>query len=419
MKSRAARTTLGIVVGGALVAGGAVFASTASAGEHAAAPAAAKVLTSPAAPKSPQQLAHDAAVRAVAGQRALSAKQAKAAGETPVAAPLLAPAAAPKPAAAAAPKLADDPTDTTAPTGSYKMSLASVWIGQLLTLTELGVSDDVSAPENIARTVDWGDGTTSELGSDSAPIGKRYNTAGKYKVSVTLTDEAGNSGPATVANATVTTTKPGKFKIAPTKVFNNQRFTLAISSVPAGTTKINVAWGDGYGSTLAGKNQTVGKRYYLRSNGAVVKPGTMTLTARLTNKNGSTSAFVIGKVTNKRDGSRPVIKFTKPKSPKKRSSWKSIKGTAKDTGSGIVGGRIGVAIYRTNASYGAVKCLTAKKTWVSPKPGICGFLVKVTKGKWSVSVKGLIKGHLIVAAYTEDYSRNATKDTSFDQRLTS
>jgi hypothetical protein len=53
--------------------------------------------------------------------------------------------------------------------------------------------------------------------------------------------------------------------------------------VPACTTKINVAWGDGYGSSLAGRNQTIGKRYYIRADGSLVTPGTTTLTATFTN----------------------------------------------------------------------------------------------------------------------------------------
>jgi hypothetical protein len=412
MKSRAARTTLGIVVGGALIAGGAVFASNASAGEEAAAPSTAAKALSPAASENPQQLAHNAAALLGTQQRALSAKQFQA-GQTPVAEPFVPPAAAPKRAAAAAPKLADDPTDTTAPTGNYKMSLPSVWIGQRLTLTDLGVFDDVSASENVSRTVDWGDGSTTVLDPLAAdPIGKRYYAAGQFTVSVTLIDEAGNSSMATVANAVVTTTKPGKFKISPTSVFNYQRFTLAISSVPAGTTKINVAWGDGYGSSLAGKNQTIGKRYYVRSNGTLVTSGTMTLTATFTNKNGATSAFVIGKVINRRDLTRPVIKFTRPKNANRVSSWSTIRGTATDSGSGILYNKIQILPTRVSTS-NRLYCYTPGKRWLLTDDnftGCAGTFVTVSKGKWSMKLPGLAKGAVLVVGKTYDYSDNTTND---------
>jgi hypothetical protein len=64
-----------------------------------------------------------------------------------------------------------------------------------------------------------------------------------------------------------------------------------------------------------------------------------------------------------------------------------------------------VIVYRYNTA-GTKTCYTAKKTWVSENSPSCGFFLTVTKGKWSVQLKGLTKGALDVGVAAKDYSNN-------------
>lgn len=95
--------------------------------------------------------------------------------------------------------------DSTAPTGTFAVAPTAVWTGRPVTLTQGTVADDGTPADAITRVVDWGDGTAPQkltAGTATHP----YAAAGRYTVSVTLTDQAGNSGPATVTGNVVTVT---------------------------------------------------------------------------------------------------------------------------------------------------------------------------------------------------------------------
>ncbi len=86
--------------------------------------------------------------------------------------------------------------DLTAPTATYAVPSGSVWAGfTKVALTESNLKDDFTPTADIKRSVAWGDGTTS------ADLTHAYGSAGSYKVSVTLTDNAQNSR--TIAAGTV------------------------------------------------------------------------------------------------------------------------------------------------------------------------------------------------------------------------
>jgi PKD domain len=255
------------------------------------------------------------------------------------------------------PSTSTPPVDTVAPTGSFKLNLTSIWVGQKVTLTQGVVSDDTTPAASIVRVVKWGDGTSSTLTAGQAPIAKQYPKAGKFTVTFTVADAAGNTSSKT---ATVTVATPGKFKLDKTSVWHHQSFKIAISSVPSGTTKIVLDYGDGYTSSLSGKNQTVSKSYYHRKGGNLMPAGAVTVTARFTNKNGTTGAIVVGKVTIKKDSWNPVVKITKPKNANKVSSWSTVHGTASDKGSGLHE----LIVVPLRASGNTVYCFTSKKKWM-------------------------------------------------------
>jgi hypothetical protein len=308
------------------------------------------------------------------------------------------------------------PADTTKPTGTFKLSLSSFWVGQRTTLTLVGIDDDSGAAA-VTRVVTWGDGSSSTLPATQVTVTKQYTKSGKFPVTLTLTDAAGNK---LAVPSSVTVTAPGKFKLNKSSVWHGERFTVAISSVPAGTTKIALNSGDGFTAVLKGKNQTVTEYYYHRYKGALMPAGPVSLTAVFTNKYGSTTAIPVGKVTIKRDVWSPHVTITKPSKSSRASSWKTIRGTATDKGSGIPA--LYVIVLRQSGS--KVYCYTPKKTWLrlyaDTDVSRCLNAVKVSKGKWSLAVKGQAKKTTLdVLAVGQDWSDRTSNTAERVQKLTS
>ncbi|HET8602591.1 MAG TPA: PKD domain-containing protein [Marmoricola sp.] len=99
--------------------------------------------------------------------------------------------------------------DDVAPSGAaYALSGTSAWTGYTpVGLSETAVPQDKWSPaDTIVRTVDWGDGTTPQTWTTGPIPTHRYAADGAYGVTVTTTDEAGNtSAPIPAGTVTVTT----------------------------------------------------------------------------------------------------------------------------------------------------------------------------------------------------------------------
>ncbi|MFI7541180.1 PKD domain-containing protein [Actinoplanes sp. NPDC049599] len=309
-----------------------------------------------------------------------------------------------------------DPADTVAPAGRFTLNSAALWIGQSVSLVQGAVTDDTSAPDQITRVAAWGDGTSSTLAADTATYAHKYPKNGKFTVTVTYRDAAGNTSSAA---SVVTVTTPGAFKLSKTTVWSNESFTVTFSKVPAGTTKIVFDQGDGYIATLTGKNQT--SRMYLDTDedGGKIS-GAVSLRATFHNRYGASSAFVIGKVTVKRDSWKPVTTVKKPKSSNRIKSWKYATGTAKDKGSGVYR----VAVYASRLTGSKFYCYSAKNTWkrvtsdAQADKYCVPHYVKAKKGKWTLRLKGVAKGTLWVDAATQDVSANWGKFKTVKVKIT-
>jgi hypothetical protein len=400
MKSRLSRPLLAFAVTGALVAGGSLIAGPAAAdpgGTHRLPSEAASVLDDP----TPDPTA-DPTVEPT---------------PDPTTEPTPDPTTEPTPDPTTEPT-PDPTTDTVAPTGTFKLSSAALWIGQSVTLTQGAVTDETSTPDQIRRVASWGDGTSTTLTASTAKYTHKYTKNGKFTVTVTYSDAAGNAGKATSA---VSVTTPGKVKLTKTSVWNGERLHVVFSGVPAGTTKIGLNWGDGYLSTHPGKNQSVKGLYYHHRKGGLIK-GAVTLRATYTNKLGDSSAILIGKVTVKKDTSKPVVKIKKPAASNKLKSWKTVKGTFKDKGATA---EI-VNVWVTRVTGSKTYCFTTKKKW-KRYYGNAGYNkycsrssveVLIVKGKWSMKLPGLKKGTIYVDARAWDWADNASKWASVKAKIT-
>ncbi len=109
--------------------------------------------------------------------------------------------------------------DTEKPKGTFLVAPTRAWAKFTgVTVTQVGtLSDDVSTPAFIKRTVDWKDGTAATQWKTGMALRHLYTTAGTFAPTVTLTDEAGSTMTATLSNVVVKadTVKPRANLIKP------------------------------------------------------------------------------------------------------------------------------------------------------------------------------------------------------------
>jgi hypothetical protein len=314
------------------------------------------------------------------------------------------------------------PADKTAPQGTFAPNRWSIFPGQSVTLTLSGIKDNVSPPTQIKRVVTWGDGSSSTVSPASTTIAHVYKSSGKKPITLTLTDAAGNkkvvksSGPTVVPQSV-------KWKLSRTSVFHGQKFVWELLSVPAGATKITVAWGDGRATVISKpKKQKITRYYYSDPAGYIVPKGTKTLKATVYNKYGAATPQVVGKVTLKPDTARPSVTITPPAKANKASSWKAVKGTVRDTGSGV---KELIVIAFVGKDNGSVACYApSKKNWITVTPSsnlsVCFNAAKPVSGKYSVAFKKTPpKGQLSIGVIAMDWAGNLNADSNgnYDRRI--
>jgi hypothetical protein len=94
--------------------------------------------------------------------------------------------------------------DSQAPTGTFSAAPAAAWASLThVTVTQSTLSDNWTPQAAIARSVDWGDGTTTPWASAST-IAHVYTTGGTFTPTVTITDEAGNAAQVAASAVDVT-----------------------------------------------------------------------------------------------------------------------------------------------------------------------------------------------------------------------
>ncbi|MEU8237034.1 hypothetical protein AB0C07_02175 [Actinoplanes missouriensis] len=401
MKPRLSRPLITAIVSGALVAGGSVYASPVMA-----APAGSGDSNSYRT-SAPAEGPDTTAVTTVEGQSAAT-EPAPVVTTTEPATPVTTPTTTP---------------DTVKPSGSFRLNTGALWIGQKVVFSQNAneYGDNVDADTSITRKISWGDGTTTTLAAGATGYTKQYTRAGRFNVTETLTDRSGNSF--TTAAKTVGVTVPGKYSLSRYTVYQGVPFYVKLNSIPAGTTKIKLNWGDGWVDDLSGKNQTLRGSILYRKNTSSKISGKVTLKVQLFNKYGATSWINVGTTNVLKDGWKPKITVTKPKNANRISSWKTVKGTVSDKGSGVR--FVGVTVVRITTS-GKYYCLTPKKKWkrytteaqLLKHCANGNNVAKVSKGKWSLKVPaGVTKGKIVVLPWVYDYANNY-KDTYREAKLT-
>jgi hypothetical protein len=226
------------------------------------------------------------------------------------------------------------------------------------------------------------------------------------------------------------TAPTGTATVAPTAVETGKDVTVTIADVAddlsdAGDVVATVDWGTGAPVTLAAGATTATKKYDAAGTYAV----TVTLEDEVGNES---SAIAAGSVTvtkpavvnpPAKDTAAPVVKVTKPAKKKavKGKSWKKIKGSVTDTGSGPKSVSIKLVV-KTDGGwkfFNGKKWKNAKNKKQALKKAKTLTDKSVSSGKFSIKVKKkAVKGKLIVQYWGVDVAGNTAKKKTISQKIT-
>ncbi|SDT76261.1 PKD domain-containing protein [Actinoplanes derwentensis] len=303
------------------------------------------------------------------------------------------------------------PGDVTPPTGTFRLNATGLWLGQQVRFEQRAGE---FSTDTVSRVINWGDGSTTPLPAGTTAATKQYGRVGSYPVTVVLTDRAGNRSSITAKTVRVTT-PAGKWALSRTKVYQGVPFSVNVPAVPSGATRILIDWSNG-------KTVQYTARKGAFTNDILYKPGTSTRisgtqTVRISfgNANGWSAYQGVGRINVLADRTRPSLTITKPSAPSRIASWKTVRGTVADKGSGAPYVWLTVA---RSTSAGRFYCLTPARKWkryttdaqfwdYCAKDGV---RVTASKGKWSMKVPaGATKGQFLVYAWTYDWADNLTQ----------
>jgi PKD repeat protein len=146
-----------------------------------------------------------------------------------------------------------------APTANFTFSPAAPVVNQTINFNG-GVSTAGTGHSIVRYDWDFGSGSNQS----GITVSKAYDVAGSYNVTLTVTDESGQTGQVTKAVAVSTAPGGGSlvaaFTKSPTDPHNGDtvNFNASTSTASSGTTITNYAWdfGDGTGSATNAGPQT-------------------------------------------------------------------------------------------------------------------------------------------------------------------
>lgn len=319
--------------------------------------------------------------------------------------------------------------DLTAPSGRYSATWPATTSGptETVTLTNDGVSDDVSAPAAITVTVDWGDNTATDTtnGAQSTLTHDYAMTTQptRYVPVITLTDAAGNTSTApvdavivadTTAPAPTATLSRTTAWAAYTKVYLKQTATDNLS--PAASITRSVDWGDGTVQVVKG-DSTLGHVYRTAGTYAVH------VTASDEAQPANTATAQAGSVKVTKDIIKPTVWFQLPAKSVRNEvrGWRVIKGGAADPQTGVRSVRLRLVERRNGAFYAYHP---GTRTWVRASTLTAAFnrttvvpVVPVAR-HWQMSVRGLVRGRIYLRVTSVDHVGNVSLQRSRQQALT-
>jgi PKD domain len=310
--------------------------------------------------------------------------------------------------------------DVTAPRGSYSSS----WNNGtgLATITQDALSDNAGTA-GITRTVDWGDATGSEAWPSGTTINHTYAlTNARYAPTVTLQDAAGNVRVVDVPAVDLNDVAPptGSFSAGPASGWADlTEVTVTQDAIdddrtPNELIARSVDWGDG--TTTDWTTGTTVSHVYATA-------GQFTPTVTLTDEaDNSSGALSTSQVVVTADTTGPTVRLTLPKSKHSVKAWKTLRGKAVDSETGVKKVSLRAVEKRGGAWYGYnagtkkwLKASTQAKAFDRSK----AFSLKTdAQHRWSATLAGLRKGTLVYKVRAKDRVGNASKALTHQAKLT-
>jgi hypothetical protein len=312
--------------------------------------------------------------------------------------------------------------DVSAPQGSYSSTWSDT-TGQA-TITQESLSDNSPVLE-VQRTVDWNDGSPPETWSpgSSTTINHTYPlTEKRYRPTVTLQDAAHNTRvvdvPAIVINDDEAPT--GTFSVTPgtgwagfTVVTVFQEGSLVDNWTPASKITRSVEWGDGaimdwpFGHPLTHVYATA---------------GSYTPVVTITDEARNSTPVSTSEVVVTADATRPQVKLVLPRAKHSVKAWRTLRGKATDTGTGVKSVRLKAVEKRggTWFGYNAVK-----GSWVKAGDRAKAFtrskastLTTNARHRWAAKLIKLRKGTLVYKVRAADQVHNRSVTMTHKTTLT-
>lgn len=306
--------------------------------------------------------------------------------------------------------------DLAPPVGTYTVTRS----GMDATITQTSLSDDATPTPQITRVVTWGDGSAAQTWQTGDTLTHGYAALGRYVPTVTLTDQAGNAVTLTLRAAVFgdSAAPVGNFASGPPAAFASwSKVTLSQESLtdnytPTDLVERTVSWGDG--STEAWPSGATLTHVYATA-------GTFTPSVVLLDEADNSTKVLADPVAVSVDSVGPVVKLIKPKAATKVRSWRTVRGTAKDTGVGTASVVV-LAVQKRGTKWFAYNAVTKKwvgvgsltKAWKRAK----AVAATVDRSAWKARVAGLRKGRLELRITATDNVGNTSRRLSASARLT-
>ncbi|HET7197004.1 MAG TPA: hypothetical protein VFI99_18605 [Nocardioides sp.] len=311
--------------------------------------------------------------------------------------------------------------DLTAPRGTFEVVQTEAG-GRDATITQLSLSDDVTAEDNILRTINWGDGTPTQSWSGASHSYPADMAA--YEPTVTLEDAAGNVRVVHLAAVVVGDHLPptGGFGATSTgwarwtKIALTETTQVGDNFVdPANVITRTVAWGDGTTDTWTGS---------VAPTHVYAAAGSYHPEVSLTDQAGNESAAAMANTVEVAgDTGRPRVSLTKPSTRRTWvRKWVTLHGKARDAATGVKVVKLRL-IEKRGTTWYAYRSSTHR--WVRGGTQ-AGALRRATvakvkptaRNKWSFHVSGLRKGRFVVQVKAIDNVKNRSKLRTVSQSLT-
>jgi hypothetical protein len=314
--------------------------------------------------------------------------------------------------------------DVTDPTGIF--SADSDNTSGVATITQDSLSDDSGAGQ-VTRTVDWGDGSSTQAWTTGTTIIHPYTLTPaqeiRFAATVTLTDAANNTTTVDVIPAPVFndhTAPTGSFSVSPTAAWSSltkvavTQDTLNDDRTPNAFITRLVTWGDGTTSDWTGTGPA--KHVY-------AKAGTHTPKVTLTDEAGNASARIATQaVVVSTDTVAPSVTIVRAKPAHSMRAWRTLRGKATDAQTGIKSVWLKAVEKRGGAWFGYnatthtwVEAASKAKAFKKAKPF---HRTTDASDRWTATLSKLKKGTLVLKVRATDRVNNRSATLTRKATLT-